>query len=562
MNTDDKLRAILRSEAETFEPSAAGWDAIRTGVAERRRRTWWLRGSAFAVTATAVVAALLFVDLDHSRDTLHPATPGPSVATSAPAPSASPTGRAVAADPTPVGAIWPLTTRDEVRRWEADRATYPSLATENGSALAFARTYVGVKDATVVPRGSGQFDVTRPLNGAPHVVTTLTVAGFGGDGGAPFLVTLATSAEVAIGTPAAGAAVASPLAAHGTYRTVDPSFTVTLRADGPGSAPVDLASGHAVTGPPDGWDVTLPFTTAAGTGSLLVTNPSLADGGLAGAAAVPVTFASGPAAPATFAATVGGRVAVLSSATGAVVRYLTAAGSAGAGGAALSADGQTAVFATGGGCGNSIRSVPFAGGAERTLVAARPGYVVESPSQSGEVFAYRQRACAGGAPAGNGGEVVVSNSSTTPRVIAVDGTVVAGPVAGQRLVSYVVARNGVTTLHTVDSTGELADAVAAPPTGCDWLAATPSVPGDDPLAQPLVTAARCGADTRVYRTSSEGRDPVLLGHAGTLSVVSLDYPADGAHLLLGAREGTAFGTYAYEGGVAHRIPGTAAYPTW
>jgi hypothetical protein len=555
MNTDDKLRAILRSEAETFEPSAAGWDAIRTGVAERRRRTWWLRGSAFAVTVTAVVAALLFVDLDHARDTLHPATPGPSVATSAP--SASPTGQAVAPDPTPVGAIWPLTTRDEVRRWEADRATYPSLATESGSALAFARTYVGVKDATVVPRGSGQFDVTRPVNGAPHVVTTLTVAGFGGDGGAPFLVTLATSAEVAIGTPAAGAAVASPLAAHGTYRTVDPSFTVTLRADGPGSAPVDLASGHAVTGPPDAWDVTLPFTTAAGTGSLLVTNPSLADGGLAGAAAVPVTFASGPAAPATFVGTTGGRVAVLSSATGAVVRYLAAGA-----GAALSADGQTVVFATGGACGNDIRSVPFAGGTERTLATARPGYVVESPSLSGDVLAYRQRACAGGAPAGNGGEVVVRNGSATPRIVAVDGTVVAGPVAGQRLVVYVVARNGVTTLHSVDATGELADAVAAPPAGCAWLAAAPGVPGDDPLAQPLVTAARCGADTRVYRTGSEGGDPVLLGHAGTLSVVSLDYPADGAHLLLGTRDGTTFGAYAYEGGVAHRIPGTAAYPTW
>ena len=35
MNSDDKIRTIISSHAEQIEPSAAGWDAIRSGVARR-----------------------------------------------------------------------------------------------------------------------------------------------------------------------------------------------------------------------------------------------------------------------------------------------------------------------------------------------------------------------------------------------------------------------------------------------------------------------------------------------------------------------------------------------
>ena len=41
MNADDKIRAILRLEADAVEPSAAGWDAIQAGIARRGARTWW-----------------------------------------------------------------------------------------------------------------------------------------------------------------------------------------------------------------------------------------------------------------------------------------------------------------------------------------------------------------------------------------------------------------------------------------------------------------------------------------------------------------------------------------
>ncbi|MDQ1713229.1 MAG: hypothetical protein QOE45_2679 [Frankiaceae bacterium] len=291
--TDERLRAILRMEADTVESSPTGWDAIRSGVAARRRRAWWLGGPALVAVALTVGAVVFVVDLTASRRSLNPVA-SPSVSTSPPSsasPSATPTA-AVPADPTPIGAIWPLTTKAEVAAWQADRATYPSLATPRGSALGFARNYLGIADASVVMRNTlgpihTVFDVTRPVNGATAVVTTLDVVDFGQPASGPWVVTAARSDAIAIDRPGA---VSSPFAAHGTYRAVDPAFTVTLRADGSGSAPVDLASGRAVTGPPNVWDCTLSFTTAARTGSLLVTDRSLADGGLAAAAAVPVTF--------------------------------------------------------------------------------------------------------------------------------------------------------------------------------------------------------------------------------------------------------------------------------
>jgi hypothetical protein len=578
MNADDKLRAILRMEADTVDPSPAGWDTIRTGVAARRRRVWWVRGAAVAAAALTVAGLVFALDLDRSHDSLDQtgvASGGPSASASpggsaTPTPSATASTPVAAADASPIGAIWPLTTRDEVRTWAADHATYPSLETANGSALAFARNYLGVADAAVVARnatgGDHAFDVTRPVNGSAHVVTALTVRGFGNDGGAPFVVTGASSPEVTIERPANGGAVGKPLAAHGTFQTVDPSFTVTLRADSPGSAPVDLASGRAVTGPPNVWDLTLQFTTTARTGSLLVTNGSAVDSGIASAAAVPVTFGTAAALPGTFVSVRDGRVALFATATGALIRYLTDAPATGAGpvSAALSDDGRTVVYAVSAGtCSTEIRSVPVAGGASKVLVAAKANHTYESPNLVQGVTVYRDVVC-GSAPRT---DIVVNNAGALVTSPA-GGTVRSGPVAGNRFAAWVTEQNGATSLHTMDMSGELGDVAVAPPKDCNWLAATWGAGGG--FEQELVTAVTCGSqdetgDTRLYRSTAEGNDLTLIGYASSLAVVSLDYSAGGANLLIGTLDSSlnAYQAYTFEGGALHRIPGEPLpFPAW
>jgi hypothetical protein len=545
MNADDKIRAILRTEADTVDPSAAGWDAITTGIAARRRRTWWLRGSAFAAAAATVVAVALFSVGDRSERGLDQATTPPSPPTSTtplPGPSEGPIP-----GNSPIAAIWPLTTTAEVRSWETDHSTYPSLDAANSAALAFAHTYLGIADASVVANGE-RFDVTRPVNGQPHVVTTLTVAGFGSGDGAPYVVTLATSPSVSIDRPPAGALLTSPVAAHGMYRTVEPSFTVSLRADTGGTDPVEVATAHATTGPPNDWDASLTFATAASTGSLLVTNGSLVDSGLADAAAVPVTFGrAAGTAPAAFVASRDGRLAVFATATGKLVRYLTDwVPGGGSSSPALSADAKTVLFVQGGGtCSTYLQSVPIAGGTPTTLVPSEPDTVVGPATRLGSLLAYARVHCSGSRTSS---EIVVGD-----KVTPVDGDVRSGPVFAGSHLAYVTVKGATTTLHNGTAT-------VPAPTGCDWLAVTTD-------GTRLVAAAACGDDTRLYRLDADSTDATAFAHLGSLAVRTLDHSADGRTLVIGTLviTGTTadYGAYVWDGaGAPRRIPGRLDAPSW
>jgi hypothetical protein len=554
MNTDDKIRAILRMEADEVQPSAAGWDAITTGIAARRRRNWWVRGSAFAVAAAAVTALAVVVTTDTSKQALTPATPGPTVSSPAPAPEL-PVPAPVVDGHEPIGAIWPLTTTGEVAAWQADHATYPSLATPDGSALAFARTYLGIADASVTFVKGRQFTVTRPVNGKAFTVTTLDVAAFGAQNDAPFLVTAAHSDAIAIATPQPDTAVTGPLAAHGTYRVVDPALDVSVRADDGGTAPVILATARATTGPPDVWDATLPFTTTAKTGSLLVTNGSTVDSGLAAAAAVPVVFdaAAAEAMPATFVAVRDQRVAIVSTSTGNVVRYLTAQQPGGGASAPeLSEDGTTVLFTQGGGtCSSYVQSVPVAGGTPATVISAQPETVVGPASRRGGVLAYGRVHCNVGAP--NAAEVVVM-ANGTEHTFPIDGDLDTGPVVGPRLTAYVTRKNTATTLYVADPATGTSQSVDAP-AGCEWTAATWSTR--------LVAAAACGSDTRLYAVDADRGTNTLLGHAASLPIRTLDYSTGGAHLILGVfTTNYDYVAYTWEGGVPRRVPGFAESPSW
>ncbi|HEU0129732.1 MAG TPA: hypothetical protein VFQ85_01915 [Mycobacteriales bacterium] len=569
MNTDDKIRAILRLEADAVEPSPAGWNAITDGIAVRRRRTrWvWASGLAGAVALVAAVAVLVTSGSDPRTIREQPATQPPSAsATSTPAPSATATVTppAPAGDATPLRAIWPLTTRGEVRAWQADHAAYPSLATPEGAALAFARTYLGVADAAVAPVQGQVWAVHRnDPNGQPYDVSRLTVQGFGDGGTAPFVVTLATAPGFTLGAPAAGAAVTSPVEVRGTYRAVDPSFTVRVRADGAGSAPVELATERATTSPPDVLSATLAFTTPSGTGSVLVTNASSTGGGISGAAAVPVTFARATAAamPETFVSSRGGRLAVFSTASGKLLRYLTAFEPGGGSTVnEVSADGRTVLYGQGvGTCATEIRSVPVAGGPATTVVRYPGDAAVGPASRRGDVLAFGRDRCDSGER-----EVVIragGPDQTYP--LPARAELLAGPAVGGRFVAFSDTSTGGSTLRVVDSLGELADATVTTHKDCRWAAVTWGRP-DSNERPTLVLAKTCDDGTGLYRYDEDGLHGTEIGDLGTLDVRRLDESADGGHVLLSVLAGSDadrhWEVWTWSGGTPHRINTTADGP--
>lgn len=565
MNTDDKIRSILRMEADTIEPSPAGWDAIQAGIAARRSRARWARGAALAGAAALVVGAVVYVGTDRSQRgiTAPPATQLPT-ATEQPSPSQQPSPSPVFAGPNePIGAIWPLTTTHEVAAWNVDHATYPSLATASGAAEGFVRNYLGIRDATVVAEedsvGGHRFEVRRDT----AVVSVLTVNGFGPGGTAPFVVTRAEGNDVRIDSPAAGGTVYGQFTASGSYDAADPAIDVIVRADTDATAPVELDRARATTGPPDGWSASLTATTTATTGSLLVTNASLRDGGIGSASAIPLVFGT-PAVtpgPSQMVAARNGRIAVLSTATGEVVRWLT---SEEPGGGAfqpeLSEDGKTVVYAQGAGtCSSAVRSVPVAGGTPTTLVNAGEGSFGH-PSRRGGILAYVRFDCDTAKQ-----EIVVH--AGTRIVEPVDGEVVGGPVVGDRFVAFISLKGNVRTLHTVDAHGELADNPVTSPEGCSWVTPTWGAKDSNDRMQLFVVASCSPRDevveTWLYRFDADARNQVRLMRLDVLNVTSIDYAGDA--LLIGARDVRDPDmqiAYSYVGGKLRRIPGNAIRPTW
>jgi hypothetical protein len=566
---DDRLRAVLRMQAAGLEPSAAGWDAITAGIAARRIRSRWVRGGALAGAVLTIAALAVFATRDPGPESLHqgPLTSGTPSGPSAPAttPSSTYSGpQTHFPETTPLNAIWPLTTEAELMAWDADHATYPSLATADGSARAFARGYLGITDAVVQPtspvkdregRTVTRYTVSR--NG--FAVTTLSLRGFGKRAGAPYLVVLAANDSLTIQTPSPGGSSESPLVAKGTYRLADPSIVATLYGDGPGSAPVRLASDHAVTGPPDVWDARLPFTTTLRAGSLLVTNASLRDGGIASAAAVPLwfgAFPSQPPVPETFVAARDGRIALLSSASGQVVRWLTdALPGRGAYDPQLTRDRRYVVYAVDTGtCSSEIRRVAVDGGAPLTLAGAG-NQTFANPSLFGTAFAYERTGCGPGAP-----HEVVMNTGGHDVTVPVDGAIAGGVTMTDRFALYVTTKNGVTRLHQADADGQTADVPDAPPAGCSWLAATwGEYEGNGRYT--VVAAARCGGGTRLYKID-HGSNLVLVGGAGALLVTSVDYTSSYDWLILGDGGGGTQRAFTWRNGALHEIPGVAQRPSW
>lgn len=536
MNTDEKISAILRMEADAVDPSPAAFDIIRTGVAKRRRRIGWLSGLTAAAAALAVVAVAVVVTGGKGTPRgIQPATASPS------APSAR---RPEDTTGTPIGAIWPLTTSNDVNAWLADHAHYPSLATAQGSALAFAHTYLGISDAVVAPAGA-TWEVRRPS--AARAVSRLDVRGFGPGGAAPYVVTAATSPGLRLAP--LDAAIRTPLRVHGTFTDVDPAILVTLRTHSNAATPSDIAMTNAVTGPPDVWTASVAFRTNETTGSVLAVNKSNKDGGVIAAAATPVTFVQ-PDIPSEMVVSRAGRVAVVSTATGDLVRWLTPA-NVPASDPSLSRDGTTVVYVeTTGKCKGVVAAVPFAGGPSRTLDTPASG-LPSGPALDGDNLSYGTSDCVGKSALsiGSAGQ---GTDETLP-----------GPPVGDlavlgRFTSYVTRESSGTVLHVRESTAtpndSPTDTPIAPPDGCQWEAATLVPSGAQGAA--VIGAAGCAGVTTLFDVTTGGQVQHSIGDVA-LAVHSLDSTPSGA-LLLGNGEAA----FVYRNGVVTDIPGSAARPSW
>ncbi|HVE99019.1 MAG TPA: hypothetical protein VNA12_07555 [Mycobacteriales bacterium] len=414
MNADEKLRDILRAEADVIEPSPAGWDRIKETIVVRRRRRLWLRGSLAAATAmslVAVVAITAAIDRDdRGAERVDVVTQPPTVE---PTPAPAPDGVAA------IG-VWPLTTLDEIDAWNRDPSARPYLADVFTAADVFGREYLGIpKPVLRAPPGEAGVEnpsaiyVYRPIEGTTQdlAVTELTFP----DDSAPYTVLSAKGGSIDVTSIRSGATVGdsgitSPVVVRGTFAGIDQPIDVVLRA-APSAGGAEIAKARAEIGP-DGWTATLTFSTTAETGSLLATTYSNADGGLADAYAIPVSFGkatAGPAPapsatqapmsgvyPAQFVGAHSGRIALFDTRSGDRVRYLTEEQpGGGASDPFVTDDGRSVVYVQGEGtCAASIRKIGIVARRAETLVQSKDGRVPSLPKVASDgTLAYAWTTC-------------------------------------------------------------------------------------------------------------------------------------------------------------------------
>jgi hypothetical protein len=135
--------------------------------------------------------------------------------------------------------IWPFASAAEVRSYEAgsDQAYRDPVAT----ARAFAERYLGITGAVTFdfrPTGTGAGEVPVGFRGEggrpatqPTTVVQLRQLGTVGAGGA-WTAVVATSPDIEVSAPAAGATLASPVALTGRARAFEGTVQVEVREDG------------------------------------------------------------------------------------------------------------------------------------------------------------------------------------------------------------------------------------------------------------------------------------------------------------------------------------------
>jgi hypothetical protein len=312
MTAEDRLRDLLRSEADTIHPTGDGLARIRERVARRRRVRFWLLPSA-AVATAAAAAAFVLVAPDHPQtQTLQPGETPSATATSEPSTSASPAP--VDTGDWQFAAFWPFASAAEARAADPP-AAWTTDGLEVGKRLV--RDVLKLPDVTVVQTCVSCEALT--LKVGAQDVGTLQLGHYTVHGTRVFTVADVSGTDLTVTSPKAGAAVVSPLSVTGRVTGVDENVQLRLLS----TAGKELASASAPAGSAVPWSATLTWSSTDWTsGAVVGVTRSPRDGSVNRVVAVPVTRATG-AITSSFAGLVDGHVSLFDGTTGGLLRQLT-----------------------------------------------------------------------------------------------------------------------------------------------------------------------------------------------------------------------------------------------
>jgi len=288
-----ELEARLAASPIVAEPDEATEAAVisLTDAPSRRRRRWLVLAA--GVVSVAAVAIALVGDDDKDPDTVVITEPD-TVTTTASAPTAptlttSPAPTVPAPTPstafTPVPApnefpgVWPFTSDDDVAQYMASGSTEfadPAVVVER-----FASEVIGVVNPAVsefIPSAdgtrAGTVEVRTRTEGGdvntnlPPTVVSVIAGSAGASEAAPWLVTGATSDDVTIDSPVAGAAVTSPLNITGQAAGYEGTVVLAVYSGGTAlGGPSPTIAGNPDLGP---YSVVVPYDAPPNGHSVMV----------------------------------------------------------------------------------------------------------------------------------------------------------------------------------------------------------------------------------------------------------------------------------------------------
>ena len=385
----DRLRDVLRAEAEAVVPAADGLAHIRERTARRGAVMRWVRPAAVAgsaaVVAGAVVLGFALTGNDTHRLHQNPPLPGASITetptTTSPTPVAPP---APAALSLPVGLpVWPFADGVAAAAGAASATGSPSVV-----ALKFTTVHLGFTDDNLA------LGTTKSADGQQawvsigfHTEGTRTstaavvhLARWSGNG--PWEVVGTKDTTLTLTKPSYGAVAHSPLTVGGTITGVDESIRVAVHQAST-NRPLGIACCTAAGGQATPWSTTVTYgsskaaalTVVASTGGHLIEHERWA------ITAVRTQSASAPSssssAPSTFVAKASDRIGVYRSSDATRVRWLTPS-NPGAGVDLPQHVGDYVYFLRGlGHCPDMLVRVPYAGGSETPAFKTRPGESID-----------------------------------------------------------------------------------------------------------------------------------------------------------------------------------------
>jgi hypothetical protein len=238
-DTEQRVREALRAEVDGYDGDPEAWHRVGVGVHRRhvRRRV----SSALVVTALLVAGGVVVLAsrADRTQIVAGPGTISTPTSVSTPADTAPPTTTApsetTTVPPPPSTAvafdgIWPFASGAELERYLADPGSGEYLDVTR-TAVAFARDFLMMPDpvvdggpSEVAPGSTGSVSIL-PSADSP-VVTTVELRRIG----AAYVVIGASSDNIRVDEPIAGATVTSPIAVHGISTAFEATILAQVRS--------------------------------------------------------------------------------------------------------------------------------------------------------------------------------------------------------------------------------------------------------------------------------------------------------------------------------------------